>query len=809
MQNARSVHRLKITLAFCFFALLSAAYFYPALSGKLLLTERDLAVFFIPPRMLWVEAIKNLELPLWNPYSFSGHPLLATLQPGVLYPPNILLMLLPFDAGFNLTIVLHFLMAGFFTFALLRELKASILGSVAGGVCFMLSGYLFSAHNVISTLFSVAWVPLLVLMLLRALRNFSFKYAGAAGLVLFAMFTAGGIEVLIGTIGIAFFLSLAPWAMDYNAEAVIYPAISRRIAIFAIAVVIWLIASAVELIPFLELTRLSTRAGGLSFFEATTWSFGLKDIIQFFLPDPYGYAITDERYWANQSWLKTVYLGFLPFMLTVQFLRTRRVALSLAFALTVLSALVISMGGNTPVYQYIYAYMPLFNKLRYPVKFIFIVFFFLSVSTAIGLDSIFRRAKEPNRPGTRWRKMLLFGATIVALAFGAMVFYNVEITGFMKARGFDYPQYNHLRINLFNAKRALFFLIAYSLLIYAALKSSRLRMPLQVLILFVFTADLFFAHRGFFVATPAKEYHSPGEALSFMSRDKGLFRVFVTPKTMFEDIMVRDPDSEAEKSLKGMRIDKERISGYNIEHHVFDVSGMEVMRRKDYETLYSIIISQKTPDETMLLSMLNAKYVVSLPEIKSKAFALKLEVPVAAHGKAEAGVTLKIYENLKNLPRFFIVHDYAKINSPAQYLEAIKDKGFNPAEKALIETEPSINGKPISAQSSVKAPSDSVQVVEYKNHSFKLNVNASTDGLLVASEGFYPGWKAYVDGKEGPVLKANLALMAVPVSKGTHEVRFEYRPFSFFLGLAVTGMTIPAIALLVYLDKRKAPHAGP
>ncbi|MEK6532003.1 MAG: YfhO family protein [Deltaproteobacteria bacterium] len=807
MQSPTSVHRLKITLVFAFFVFVSAAYFYPALSGRLLLTERDLALFFIPPRMLWVEAIKNLELPLWNPYSFSGHPLMATLQPGVFYPPNILLILLPFNAGFNLTIVLHFLMAGIFTFALLRELKAGITGSVAGGVCFMLSGYLFSAHNVISTLFTVAWVPLLVLTLLRALGRSSLKYAAAAGLVLFAMFTAGGIEVLIGTIGLAFILSLAPRVLNLNGQDMAYPTISRRIIIFAAAAAIFLMSSAIELIPFLELTRLSTRAGGLSFFEATTWSFDLKDVLQFILPDPYGYAATDERYWANQSWLKTVYLGFLPFMLTMQMLKTKKARVTLPFMLIVLSALVISMGRNTPVYHYIYSYVPFFNKLRYPVKFIFIAFFFLSVSTAVGLDSLFAGSGGAGSPEKRGVKAPLFAATVAALVFGAMVFYNAELTDFLRARGFDFPRYNHLHINLFNAKRALFFFIAYSLLICAAIKSERLKTLTQVVLMLFLTTDLFFAHRGFFMATPAEQYHRPGEALRFVSQDKGLFRVFVTPKTMYEDIMIKDPGTKTEKALKGMRIDKERISGYNIEHHVFDVSGMEVLRRVDYETLYSIIVSQKRPDETMLLSMLNAKYLVSLPEIKSKDFALKKEVPITSAGEAKASI--KIYENLKYLPRFFVVRNYLKINSPSLYLKAIRDKNFNPAETALLETEPLINGRPIAAAPAVNAPEDSVDVVEYKNNSFRLKVNASGDGVLVASEGFYPGWKAYVDGKEEQVLKANLALMAVPVAGGAHDVVFEYRPFSFFLGLGVTAMTIPAIGLFVYLDKRKPYNDAP
>ena len=86
------------------------------LDGTLLLTERDLGVFFIPPRILWTDIIRAGEFPLWNPYIYGGHPLLASLQPGVLYPLNWPLIFLPFDAAFNWIIALHSRLPGYSVF---------------------------------------------------------------------------------------------------------------------------------------------------------------------------------------------------------------------------------------------------------------------------------------------------------------------------------------------------------------------------------------------------------------------------------------------------------------------------------------------------------------------------------------------------------------------------------------------------------------------------------------------------------------------------------------------------------------------
>jgi len=188
------------------------------------LTERDLSVFFIPPKILWVDVIKNWELPLWNPYYYSGIPLLAVLQPAVFYPLNILLLVLPFDLAFNWLIILHFFLAGVFTFLLLRELQASITGSFIGALIFMLGGYLISVHNLLSTLLSVTWVPLIILLSLRVLKKASLTYVVFTGIVLSIMFTGGGIEVVYGTLGLLLFLALLPdTLLKLCPENVLYP----------------------------------------------------------------------------------------------------------------------------------------------------------------------------------------------------------------------------------------------------------------------------------------------------------------------------------------------------------------------------------------------------------------------------------------------------------------------------------------------------------------------------------------------------------------------------------------------------------
>ncbi|MFQ5465855.1 MAG: YfhO family protein [Thermodesulfobacteriota bacterium] len=795
----------KTLIAASIFVLLALGYFYSVLDGSLLLTERDLAVFFIPPRLLWVEAVRGLQLPLWNPYSYSGAPLLATLQPGVFYPINVLLLLLPFDLAFNWTIIVHFPLAGLFTYALLRDLGSTRSGSLAGGLVFMLSGYLFSVHNVMSTLFTVTWTPLALLAFRRAAMRGSTACAALAGVVLAVMFTGGGIEVLFGTIILVFVLALAPTLLDFSSPTTTYAPAPRRVGYAATALAVMLALSAVQLLPFLELAGRSIRTWGLSYAEATTWSFDLKDFLHFFIPDPYGYGVNHDKYWSNQSWLKTVYTGAIPFILAFFFLARARTR-ALPMVLVGVVFLTLAMGRYNPLYPFFFNYLPFFSKIRYPVKFLFVPFLFLAIASGVGLDALARTARGGG--GGPGHARLLPAAFLVlstagALAFGALSFFDPAAAAFLTSHGIDYPEYNRVDINLFNAKRVVFFFVASTLAVYGGLKSPRLRRAAPCAVIVLLAVDLFFAHRGYYATTPAEEYHSTGRTIGLVKQDPGLFRVFATPRTLRENMEIPADGPFDIRVIRSMRLDKERITGYNIEHWVFDIDGFGVMRRADYSAVYTLLVSQEAPDSTNLLALMNVKYVVSIPEIDSDEFRL-VKVIGAAEGEdrsAEKEKALKVYENLNFLPRFFFAGDFKVIKDPKEYVTTLASKEFDPGGLVLLEETP----EPAPASGTGKADGGkSVTVEEYRLNSVRLKAFLPAPAILVASESWYPGWRVYVDGERARLLKADYVYRAVALPAGEHEVEFLYRPLSFTIGLVISGLTAAALLAAGALALRKA-----
>jgi hypothetical protein len=77
--------------------------------------------------------------------------------------------------------------------------------------------------------------------------------------------------------------------------------------------------------------------------------------------------------------------------------------------------------------------------------------------------------------------------------------------------------------------------------------------------------------------------------------------------------------------------------------------------------------------------------------------------------------------------------------------------------------------------------SASIQLISKSNDLIEYKANTKNTQLAIFSEIYYEkGWKAYVDEKETPILKANYLLRSIIIPAGTHQVRFEFKPASYY-----------------------------
>jgi hypothetical protein len=151
-----------------------------------------------------------------------------------------------------------------------------------------------------------------------------------------------------------------------------------------------------------------------------------------------------------------------------------------------------------------------------------------------------------------------------------------------------------------------------------------------------------------------------------------------------------------------------------------------------------------------------------------------------------------LYENTTVLPRFYLAQSIQTAEGPEQAASLLKDPLFDSRSYVIVE----------STEQNRQAPRDlrgSVTLKTYSPNEINLQVDASSSGTLVASEAYYPGWRAWIDDVETRVYPANIAFRAVNVPAGRHRVDFRFRPVLLPVSLVITCL---ATLLLVALTRK-------
>ena len=776
---------MKKSLAILGLFVLTLLYFHDVLTGKLLLAERDLTTFFYPFRSIWVETVRQGHFPFWNPYIKCGVPLFATIQPGVLYPLSLPYLFLPLDLAFNWTIVFHFFLAGAFTYGLMRELGASMQAALAGTFALLFGGYLISVHNVLNTLMSFSWYPLVMFCGCRMVRTGLLRWAIAAAVSLCCMFLGGGMEIVLLTLASLLFLCLYPKVLPLR-DLENSPNLQRRLIFLGLTLVIFFGLSMVQILPFLELYGQSHRYGGVSLGEATLWSLDPRDLSYFLLPDLYGPRRTPDLYWKFQNYLKTIYVGPVILCLAgIYFVRQgkRGLALLAAMGLT----LVFAFGGHTPLYPFFHKYFPLFSVLRYPVKFLFLFVFYLCVASGLGLDVVRQRFSEKRHPPYWCQGLLIAVILVLAALFWVARLHPEQMQSLAHQWGGTFPESAYLPMVLHNFNRMLALTVLVLLVVFFGLRHRLVRLG-SPLLLVLLSLDLFLGNRGYTIKVDAAAFHADNTIIRTLRADPDLFRFHVRPEARDLEITPVESFEEAHQNRKRLL-----HNDLMMEHHLFDITGYNVPLQPRYENVIGLILNKPLDSIRVLLDLLNVKYVLAAEPVDLSGFSWI----------ADGAGTSKLYENHHSLPRAFLVKQFQVLKSEQEYARAFIELTFDPASTILLDGAPTrfleLKKKP--AAPDLKS---AVRVVTYENNRIVLEVDSPEAAFLFMSEAHYPGWKAYVDGREEEILRADYVFRAVPVGPGSHRIEVVYQSLSFKVGLAVSLLTIVMLVTVgVILTRRR------
>jgi hypothetical protein len=733
--------------AYGIYLLLTLVFFFRFLDGAESLGFKDLSRYFYPLRYLMVEQVRAGIWPLWNPYIFCGMPLLATLQIGFFYPLTILHYILPFDLAFNYFTILHYFLAACFTYQLLRHFKHSYSGSFLAGLIFAFSGYLVSMSSMNTSLASVIWLPLVILWWDRLLGIMGMKREERGGegnpkkiptspyfsllslIILLSLMLLGGEPTIIYVTG---------WVLLFYA-LIFYKDRFKNIAVLALTFLVVTLLVSAQLFPFLELLQQSDRAQLASFEFISMRSFPPREVMNFLLPFFYGNQLRAGSYSEIllgenlQDWLPSPYLGFFALFFASWAVVVKPDRRKLFFAGAAGVSLILAFGKYTPLFFLLYKVIPGVSLIRYPVKYLFLASFSLAYLAGAGFEELLKRVAE----GKISKLLLSLIALLSILGVVNIILQFFREPLFAWLRGL-YPKglpgffVEELRLifdfNLGSLLNLWGFILASALLLFlSARKMISQRIILICFVLLIFT-DLAAVNIPLCRPVSPEVYHQVTPNMEIMLKSQGLFRHFISIRVETLNRCLYGTDFD-----QAMLDNKDKLAANRlIPHHLYDLSGYESIV---FMPSHEFIQGFREKIDYGLLSRANVKYL--------------------AFNKPAANPRLKLLKHT----RYFYDELYFYRNDLYRPRAYIEGKG--------------------TARITKYGPLEVLVEAELKNA-----------GTLRLSDTYYPGWKAYVDGKETGILKADRIFRAVSLDPGKHLVRFVYDPLSFKLGLWVSGSTM-------------------
>ena len=697
-----------------------------------------------PWKKLVVDNFKNLDLPFWNPYSFSGQPLLANIQSAPFQIANLLFFVFPFNIAWTMHIILPLVLTSFFMFLFLRSLELSKISSVFGAFILPFSGYFVAWMTWGGVTTTAMFLPLVLLCISKLSRKFSLAY------FLILIFSLSQI-VLSGhwqTGSYIFLTSILFTVFKYFSQKSYKP-----ILIIGAAFVLGLLISSAQILPSLEFLNFSTRDIDQSYYEGRKdWFIPYQHLIQILAPDFFGNPTT-YNYWGVFNWGEFVgFIGIIPLVLSGVAVLCRRKQIGF---LLILLAVSLIIGLKNPISIIPYSYNFPFISSMQPSRIIFLLTFSLVTISAFGLESLLK--------GRFTIKFIL--PPIFVLGF-------LLILALISKYGEILPTVSNLdTANI--AFRNLILPIAFSILSLLFISFLRFDSFKKISLLALLVLTLFELYRFTYKFTPFSEaslIFPKTEIINYLSTQQKPFRVMAT------DRRILHPNVSSVYKI-------ESTSGYDplfLNDYAKFVSTWEANNVSEAGSFNRIVTP--TNYESKLADLLNVKYVLSFDEINDP----KMEKIL------EEGQT-KLYENKNVLPRAFFVNEVVRVTGKDQELSKMLDEKFDLANSAVS-----------SAFSFKKQENDSsVSITEYSDQALSLSVDTLISSHLVLSNVFYPGWDAYIDEKKSEIQRVNYMFQTVIVPEGKHDIEFRYEPRTFYNGLRLSALGIFLTLGVTFLLWRK------
>ncbi len=688
-------------------------------------------------KYLSVDIIKSGSLPLWNQYSFTGTPLLATYHSATLYPLNLLLFFLkPYSWG--LFILSSSLLSSIFMYLFLSLYTKSSTSRIIGSLLFTFSSLMTTWLEFGTAVHSMAWLPLTLFLIYKFYHSEKLRFLILIPISISSMILAGNLQATTYVLLICELYSLL---ITKNLKKILLVNIFIFFAFFI---------TALQILPSYDLLKNSIRTNDSYIQENNYGLLPLNKILEFFSADFYGHPST-RNYWGFLNYSESSnYLGIISLPLLIYSIFYLKNTGLKVFSIGFLLSSFILIFEN-PISLFIYeTKIPLLTQ-SYASRVLFITLFFTSVLSALSLDEILTFKKYKIFSKT----LLISTAIILAIILGTYLSRSIIAETFInspdKFHSDYYQRETFYKVDNFNIaiKNTLIpFSILISLTIFLIIylrfpTNKRLLLVLPLVLILATSLDLGRYFLKFNPYVPTNLVYPSTPTIEFLQQQPGFFRVGR------EHAEVLPPNTWMAYNLSSPE-------GYDALYLNDYGKFMHLINGGDFNTGSTGRYAEVTNYNSEHLNLTNTKYFIAILRDKNG-----------------------------QLPGDLINFQF----NEAGFKPVFKDKS-----SVILENPDAM------PRAYFKDGHGEIQITKYLSDHVSLRTNSNNSQVLVLADQYDLGWKAYVDGNPTQIIKTNYIFRGVEVPQGNHSIDFYYFPDSVNLGLKITAYSLLLLLLITILS---------
>ena len=658
----------------------------------------------IPWRKLVIDNLKSGKIFNWNPYSFAGAPLTGNIQAGTFYPLNILFFFLPFMIAWSVLIIFQPLLAAFFLYLFLRHKNISPWVSLGAGLAWAFCGFSIAWLTWGTIMQTALWLPLILLAIDEITKEIKIFW----------------FIVLVLSLTFAFFAGHAQVALYIFLFTGVYALLKKSWWVL-VAVLMTLVCSSIQWIPFLSTLWQSSRVVDVNVWLKDGWFLPWQNLAQFLAPDFFGNPAT-LNYWGIWNYGEFIgYIGVLPLLMALYAIIARKDRFTRFCGIGAFIVFLFLLP--TPLAKIPYQWhIPFWSTLQ-PTRLMVLVDFLLVTLAALGLNEYVRKPQ----------KKILVPVGFVGVGLASLWFFAFHLNNAVTKHNLILP--------------SILFGVSIIVVSMIGLIPKKWRNVTLFFTVCFICFDLFRFGWKFTPFTPSEYFFPKTQVISFLQNQPKPFRV------MSLDNRAIPPNVTAFYGI-------ETPEGYD---PVYDARYEEFIAALNRNAPnitppfgFNRIITLSNVDSP-LLPLLNVKYVLALDTIQNKNLTL-----------VDQEQSTRVYVYTKALPRIYPVEKIIVKHSKQDAMNMLYDPGFVPGKTAVVES-----NTPISFHQML--PTDSLYITTQTDSSLIAVSQLSQEHFVVIANAFNAGWHAWIDGKETPIYRTDYVFQGIVVSQGNHTIVLEFK----------------------------------